>query len=113
MAPWWHQLTARPVKVGLLVLWLDDTWLGWRWGDVHFGPRLHAICSLGDVLLVRAFGRVRTVGIHHPLRRDLLGHQLCLWQQAFPKRMDGLRAPAIGVPTTDGGEVQVRVVRHH
>ena len=82
----------------MLILRLDNTWLGRRQGDVRFQPGLHTIRSLGDVLLVRTFGRVRTVGIHHPLRRDLLGHQLCVWQQAFPERMDGLRLQPLAYP---------------
>ena len=50
---------------------------------------------------------------HHPLRRDLLCHQPCVWQQALPERLDVLRAQAIGIPAVDSGEVQVWVVHHH
>ena len=74
---------------------------------------LHSIRRLGDVLLAHAFSHARTASLHHPLRGDLLCHQLCMWQQALPKRMDGVRALAVGVPAVDGGEVQVRVVRRH
>ena len=36
-----------------------------------------------------------------------------MWQQALPDRLDVLHAQAFSIPTTDGSEVQVRVVRRH
>ena len=68
---------------------------------------------MDDVPLTHASGHVLMARIHHPLRGDLLGQQLCVWQQALPERLDVLRATAVGIPTIDGGEVQVRVVRRH
>ena len=50
-------------------------------------------------------------GIHHPLRGDLLCHQLCVRQQALPERLDVLCAQTVGLPTADSGEVQVQLVR--
>ena len=82
----------------MLVLRLGNVRLGRRRGDVCFRPRLHTIRKLSDVLLVCAFGHVRSVSIHHPLRGDLLGHQLCMWQQAFPECMDGRWALAVAYP---------------
>ena len=68
----------------MLALQLDDVWLGQRWADVCLRPGLHSIYGMGDVLLACTFGRVRTVGIHHPLHRDLLGHQLCAGSKLSP-----------------------------
>jgi len=62
---------------------------------------------------MHASGHVLTASIHHPLCGDLLGQQPCMWQQALPERLDVLHATVIGVPTTDGGEVYVRVVHRH
>jgi len=36
-----------------------------------------------------------------------------VWQQAFPERMDDVRALAGGIPAADGGDVQDRVVCRH
>ena len=87
--------------------------LVWRWDDARSRPSLHSIHRQDDIFLTHAFSHACTASLHHPLRGDLLGNHLCIWHQALPECMDGIHALAIGVPSADGGEVQVWVVRRH